>query len=178
MFDALGIEIERVSIEPLGHSDGTSLEGHVLLKNASNHVEVVVLGTVAGPIASYKLAGFNGSLETFRTDYMTLKRVYEQSVEESRSFGDFWKDVQQLAGGWVSSILAQYQGPIMRLAKILEQHKTLQGRTLEEALAAAWKASKPNPDEICKDAQKALTAIVGFPKKRPAAAGEDLSNPS
>jgi hypothetical protein len=78
MCDALGVAIEFVSIAAGCEGEEASFEGSVKLKNECNPISDVMAATLAGPAASFFIAGVPPDARATAKYQLLVRRVLEQ----------------------------------------------------------------------------------------------------
>ena len=163
IFDALGIPMEFVTIAAGCDGEEAQFEGCVKLKNDINPVCDVILATLAGPGASFYIAGIcpdSNATVTYRSDQRVLMQIHKDQ-KAAGTYNDFWLRLQQFLAGWIKSWLLNHKGIVLRFAEFLEEQRTLRGEKLRQALDSVWGSSKPNVETFRSEAREALRAALG-----------------
>ena len=150
MFDALGIPIEFVTIDAGCAGEESSYEGCVKLVHDSNNVCDVIAGTLAGPGASFFIAGVAMDKEAilkFRSDQKKIHEIYSKE-KDSGSWTNFWNTLQYFQGAWLRTWLEKHQAAVNRFAESLLESRTLSCEDLTKSLRDAWDGSKPDGTEL------------------------------
>jgi hypothetical protein len=162
-FDALGEQVQRVSILPL-ESGEQQLEGHTLLSGGVEKKRPVltgIAGTLAGPAASLYLCQFpNGptAVSAFRSDQLSLKSLFTQQ-ESCQEWSHFWLRLQRFLQSWEQHWVIANREVIFRFAEQLEELKSLESNELRDALAIAWQGNKPNSERLKDEIRCAWNAL-------------------
>ena len=165
MFDALDVPIELVSIDPgCCEQENPSLEGCVKLKNESNAVLDVLVATLAGPGASFFIAGVFPdvvAVTKYKSDQRILWQIH-QGQNDAGTYDDYWFRLQQFLAGWIRSWLLKNKDTILCFAQDLQAVLTLEGEELRQALESAWGPSKPCAQSLKKEVKEAASEVLGF----------------
>ena len=162
MFDALGVPIEFVTITAGCFGENASLEGCVKLENDCTPDTLVIPGTLAGPGASFYIAGVPPNLDAvlaYRSDQITLRTIHKNQ-KDAGTYDVFWARLNQFLNSWLRTWLIQNRSVILRLARRLEETGTLRAVELRQALELAWDSSKPDIHAVRSDMLTALTQAL------------------
>lgn len=158
MFDALGAPIEFVTIIEGCCGERPSFEGCVKLQRECNPAYVVLAGTLAGPGASFFIAGVvpnEGAIEKYQSDQKVLQQIHRDQ-KDAGTYEEFWLLLNQFLAVWMRSWLVNRKHVILRFANLLQAADTLHGDELRRALESAWASSKPDVQDFQKEVQDAL----------------------
>ena len=162
MFDASGVPIDQVTIEPGCGGERSSFEGCVKLASDTNNVCIVIAGTLAGPAASFFIAHEamdNDAMQKFRSDQKILRDIYS-GANDAGSWDDFWSRLQVFQGSWLRVWIMEHQQVVERFANELLAQKTLSGVKLKETLASSWAGAKPDAGELQTEVTSVLARLL------------------
>jgi len=145
MFDALDIPMEFVTVAVGCGGEEASLEGCVRLADENNPAGDIVMAALAGPGASFFIAGVadKDSIERYKSDQRHLQRIHADQADAGRQ-DEYWSRLMAFLYGPMRVWLLENRAVIVRFATMLSAAQTLRGEPLRQALDSAWSAPKPD----------------------------------
>lgn len=160
LFDALGIQIQFVTITEGCDGKEPSFEGCVALQRKSNPAGDVIIATLAGPGASFFIAGAvadQDSMARYKSDQRHLQQIHAEQANAGRQ-GEYWSCLMEFLHGPMRIWLLKNRDVILRFATMLSAARTLSGEALRKALNSAWMGRKPDMEHLRQELQAILNS--------------------
>ena len=160
LFDALGLVVNRISIERFITSD-FDFDGHVSLEEIAPDL-LGIAGGLSGVAANIYIEGITPNSvagDVFHSDDEYLRQQC-QKLSSPTSFELNWDMMHRFLHGWIRDWVRTNETTILRLARALDTAKCLAGTALLNALNESWGRSRPDATQLKRNVSTSVRQVA------------------